>query len=74
MIVRVNLYTGQYNKLDKLKLARYALQLPNSSGIPQVLNWRSPMIVQDVSVSKIGLQHGGSEERTRLVSNKSPKD
>jgi hypothetical protein len=32
------------------------------------------MLVQEVSVSKLGLQLGGSEEKTQLVSNKSPKD
>jgi hypothetical protein len=32
------------------------------------------MLVQEVSVSKLGLQQGGSEENTQFVSNKSPKD
>jgi hypothetical protein len=32
------------------------------------------MIVQEVSFSKLGLQLGGSEEKTQLVSNKSPED
>jgi hypothetical protein len=31
------------------------------------------MLVQEVSFSKLGLQLGGSEERTQLVSNKSPE-
>jgi hypothetical protein len=31
------------------------------------------MLVQEVSYSKLGLQLGGSEERTQLVSNKSPE-
>jgi hypothetical protein len=32
------------------------------------------MIVQEVSVSKLGFQLGGSEENTKLVSTKSPDD
>jgi hypothetical protein len=32
------------------------------------------MIVQEVSFSKLGLQLGGSKEKTQLVSNKSPED
>jgi hypothetical protein len=32
------------------------------------------MLVQEVSVSELGLQLGGSEEKTQLVSYKSPKD
>jgi hypothetical protein len=32
------------------------------------------MLVQEVSVSKLGLQLGGSEEKTQLVSYKSPED
>jgi hypothetical protein len=32
------------------------------------------MLVQEVSVSKLGLQLGGSEEKTQLVFYKSPKD
>jgi hypothetical protein len=31
------------------------------------------MLVQEVSFSKLGLQLGGVEERTQLVSNKSPE-
>jgi hypothetical protein len=31
------------------------------------------MLVQEVSFSKLGLQIGGSKERTQLVSNKSPE-
>jgi hypothetical protein len=32
------------------------------------------LLVQEVSVSKLGLQLGGSEEKTELVSYKSPED
>jgi hypothetical protein len=32
------------------------------------------MLAQEVSVSKLGLQLGESEEKTQLVSNKSPED
>jgi hypothetical protein len=32
------------------------------------------LLVQEVSVSKLGLQLGGSEEKTQLVSYKSPED
>jgi hypothetical protein len=32
------------------------------------------MLVQEVSVSNLGLQLGGSDEKTRLVSYKSPED
>jgi hypothetical protein len=32
------------------------------------------LLVQEVSVSKLGLQLGGSEENTQLVSYKSPED
>jgi hypothetical protein len=32
------------------------------------------LLVQEVSVSKLGLPLGGSEEKTRLVSYKSPED
>jgi hypothetical protein len=32
------------------------------------------MLVQEVSVSKLGLQLGGSEEKTQLVSYTSPED
>jgi hypothetical protein len=32
------------------------------------------MLVQEVSVSKLGLQLGGSEEKIQLVSYKSPED
>jgi hypothetical protein len=32
------------------------------------------MLVQEASVSKLGLQLGGSEETTQVISNKSPKD
>jgi hypothetical protein len=32
------------------------------------------MLIQEVSVSKLGLQQGGSEEKTQLVSNKSSED
>jgi hypothetical protein len=32
------------------------------------------IIVQEMSVSKLGLQLGGSKEKTQLVSNKSLKD
>ena len=32
------------------------------------------MLVQEVSVSKLRLQLGGSEEKTQLVSYKSPED
>ena len=32
------------------------------------------LLVQEVSVSKLGLRLGGSEEKTQLVSYKSPED
>jgi hypothetical protein len=32
------------------------------------------ILVQEVSVSKLGLRLGGSEEKTQLVSYKSPED
>jgi hypothetical protein len=32
------------------------------------------LLVQEVSVSKLGLQLGGSEEKTHLVSYNSPED
>jgi hypothetical protein len=32
------------------------------------------LLVQEVFVSKLGLQLEGSEEKTQLVSNKSPED
>ena len=32
------------------------------------------LLVQEVSVSKLGLRLGGSEEKTQLDSNKSPED
>jgi hypothetical protein len=32
------------------------------------------MLVQEVSVSKLGLQLEGSKEKTQVVSNKSPQD
>jgi hypothetical protein len=32
------------------------------------------MLVQEMSVSKLRLQLGGSEEKTQLVSNKYPED
>jgi hypothetical protein len=32
------------------------------------------LLVQEVSVSKLGLQIGGCKEKTQLVSNKSPED
>jgi hypothetical protein len=54
-------------------MASCSVFLNRDSLLRALLNKIVIMIVQEVSVSKLGLQLGGSEEKTQLVS-KPPED
>jgi hypothetical protein len=79
-----NLQSWVVVAVGRVNTARLLSMCGNQTSCSVLLNRRSMLrallckiviiIVQEVSFSKLGLQLGGSEEKTQLVSNKSPED